>query len=87
MTGANAPLYSTDSLSVSNTIDYYIKLGMPPEKIILGMGAYGRSWTLNSAASNGMGSPANAPGLPGPVSPIISTYFHFFQLDKLRNIK
>lgn len=72
MTGANAPLYPTtngdQTLSVSWTVDYYISKGMPSEKIVLGLASYGRSWTLNSASSNGMGSPANAPGLPGKVS-------------------
>lgn len=40
---------------------------MPSDKIMLGMASYGRSWTLNSPESNGMGSPADAPGKPGPV--------------------
>ena len=67
VTGVNAPLFSSDSNSVSNTIEYYISKGMPANKIILGIGLYGRSWTLNSPSSNGIGSPANAPGTAGRV--------------------
>lgn len=43
---------------------------MPREKIVLGLSAYGRSWTLNSPLSYNMGSPAYSPGNPGKVRKI-----------------
>ena len=72
MTGANAPLYASKNaadklLSVSSTVDYFIKNGMSSNKINLGLPAYGRSWTLSSAQSNAMGSAASGPGVAGKV--------------------
>lgn len=61
--------------SVSNTVDFYVKLGMPREKIVLGLAAYGRSWTLNSVKSNQIGSPASGPGSAGKVIESIETRF------------
>lgn len=62
-TGANTPLNSQDDLSISSTVCYYVELGMPRAKIILGIATFGRSWTLDASdLSNNIGSPANGGG-------------------------
>lgn len=40
-------------------------MGADPAKLILGMGTYGRSFTLNSASNNGLKAPAENPGNGG----------------------
>ncbi|GBM66525.1 Chitotriosidase-1 [Araneus ventricosus] len=68
-TGHNAPLYpgpGVPELSVDYAIKYWVKNGAPKSKIILGMGTYGRSFTLANAANNGLGAPSTGPGMAGP---------------------
>nr|XP_053640429.1 chitotriosidase-1-like [Cherax quadricarinatus] len=48
------------------TVDYYLSLGLPPEKMVLGIPAYGRCWTLDDINDHGMLAPAHNPGNPGP---------------------
>ena len=43
-------------------MDYWIKLGMPPEKIALGMATYGRSFRLADPNNHGLNAPCS--GLP-----------------------
>lgn len=74
VTGHNAPLYPSSkdvtaqqkSLNVDAAIKYWLAQGAPPEKIILGMGTYGHSFTLASSASCAIGAPATGPGTAGP---------------------
>ncbi|KAF2880906.1 hypothetical protein ILUMI_25264 [Ignelater luminosus] len=74
VTGQNAPLYAAPhettpaqlELNVGACIDAWIKNGAAPEKLVLGIGVYGRSFTLDNAANNGINAPASQPGLPGP---------------------
>ncbi|XP_021945877.1 chitinase-3-like protein 1 [Folsomia candida] len=53
-------------LNAKSAIDHWITRGCPPEKLILGMGTYGRGWTLNDASENGFYAPANQPIEAGP---------------------
>lgn len=47
-------------------LDYFIgEQGVPAEKVSLGLGLYGRSWTLDSPDNSGLGAPAGAAGAPG----------------------
>ena len=60
------PSAAQTGLGIQQTLDYYINEGgVPPAKLTLGLGVYGRSWTLNNPANNGVGAPANAPGQTG----------------------
>ena len=43
-------------------MDYWIKLGMPAEKIALGMATYGRSFRLSDPNNHGLNAPCS--GLP-----------------------
>ncbi|KAJ4447149.1 hypothetical protein ANN_09150 [Periplaneta americana] len=74
VTGENAPLYpgSTDTtesartLNVDTAIKYWISQGAPASKLNLGMGTYGRSFTLASTSNTGVGAPTTGPGQAGP---------------------
>eukprot|EP00887_Chlorella_sp_A99_P002354 scaffold10.g2354.t1 len=67
-TGANAPW--KDPLGgndIASTLDYYLNRNrVPPQKLSLGLGLYGRGWTLRSAAP-GAGLGAAAASLRAPV--------------------
>ncbi|XP_060532634.1 probable chitinase 2 isoform X2 [Cylas formicarius] len=45
-TGANAPLRSSDVLNIEYTLNYMLKLGAPPSKLVLGVPLYGRTFVL-----------------------------------------
>ncbi|XP_075677589.1 uncharacterized protein LOC113794366 isoform X2 [Dermatophagoides pteronyssinus] len=53
-------------LNAEWTINYYIRLGAPREKLILGIPTYGRSFTLADESNNGINALAEGPGEPGP---------------------
>lgn len=74
-TGMNAPLFSSPKhdtgkeeslLNVNWSVNYWLQQGAAPEKIMLGTGSYGRSFTLDRAAVNGINAPANQKGQAGP---------------------
>ena len=49
-----------------SAIKYWIQQGAPNNKLNIGIGAYGRSFTLQNANNNGVGAPDNGAGNPGP---------------------
>lgn len=68
--GANAPLYAhptqnAQEFSLDFTVRYYISNGFPADRITLGMGTYGRSMRLSSAANHALGSSASGAGTAG----------------------
>ncbi|KFB50316.1 AGAP004876-PA-like protein [Anopheles sinensis] len=73
-TGHNAPLYAGPSdqndfqqmLNVNHSVNYWISQGAPVAKLMLGVPAYGRSFTLANAAQNWLRAPAIGPGVEGP---------------------
>ncbi|XP_029677573.1 chitinase-3-like protein 1 [Formica exsecta] len=72
-TGLNAPLYPRKGesgndlkLNVDACVRYWLKSGCAPEKLILGVGFYGRAFTLTDKNQNGLGAPAKGPGTAGP---------------------
>lgn len=64
-TGFNAPLYANDQLNVDFAVDYWLSHGCPPEKLILGLGTYGRSFSLSNSAANQPGDSAKGAGSRG----------------------
>jgi len=51
LTGPNSPLFSSlqetgnvEDLNIDSSVQYYISMGVPKHKILLGMTAYGRSF-------------------------------------------
>ncbi|KAJ8967419.1 hypothetical protein NQ314_002926, partial [Rhamnusium bicolor] len=67
-TGANAPLRSNDVLSVEYSINYMIKLGAPPTKLVMGIPLYGRTFILEELSTRKpqLGAPAGNLGFKGP---------------------
>ncbi|XP_076290345.1 uncharacterized protein LOC143213900 isoform X2 [Lasioglossum baleicum] len=58
--------YNYDSeLTIDYTINYLLKKGASPEKIILGIPTYGRSYTLFNRDATELGAPADGPGTEG----------------------
>ena len=68
VTGHNSPLYSCGDGDTANTdtaIKYWISEGFPASKIQMGLGIYGRSFTLSNSANNGIGAAASGGGTAG----------------------
>jgi len=72
ITGFNSPLYARpgdsngrELFNMDYSSRYWVSGGCPSSKLILGMGTYGRSFTLTNAGNNGVGAPARGPGNAG----------------------
>ena len=48
------------------TLNYWIRLGADPKKIIMGIPLYGQSFTLTNPNDHGLNAPAKATGTQGP---------------------
>lgn len=57
--------YFNDGWDIQTAVTTYLKAGVPAEKISLGLGTYGRTWTLGSSDA-GLGASASGPGPAGP---------------------
>ncbi|XP_041639568.1 acidic mammalian chitinase-like [Cheilinus undulatus] len=71
-TGHNSPLYRSNvdtpahmHRNINSTISYWISRGAAPQKLLLGIPTYGRTFRLSTSA-NGLGAPANGPADAGP---------------------
>ncbi|XP_043526629.1 chitinase-3-like protein 1 [Frieseomelitta varia] len=69
----NAPLYASSresgdevKLNVNSAVKYWLEQGAPANKLVVGIPAYGRSFTLSNPSYNTVGSSTNGPGRPGP---------------------
>lgn len=71
-TGANAPLFpqltdATDNgLNVNASVYSWIMNGADREKLVLGLAAYGKTYTLTDLDQTSTGAPFEGPGIPGP---------------------
>nr|AWU46592.1 chitinase 4 [Scylla paramamosain] len=54
------------TFNVRFTVQYYLDLGVPKDKMVMGIATYGRCWTLDDINDHGMLAPAHAPGPAGP---------------------
>lgn len=54
-----------DGWDIQTAVAAYLKAGVPAEKLSLGLGTYGRTWTL-AGSDAGLGASANGAGPPGP---------------------
>lgn len=73
VTGQNSPLYTNSvdrmpGLSQDSAIKEWIDAGASPQKLLMGVGFYGQSFTLASFSNTKVGAPASGPGKAGPYS-------------------
>lgn len=54
-------------------MQYYLSLGVPKEKMVLGIPTYGRCFTLDDIEDHGVYAPAHKPGPAGPYIKIPGT--------------
>ncbi|XP_013168690.1 PREDICTED: probable chitinase 2 [Papilio xuthus] len=75
VTGHNSPLHKGEGdgnipreqlYTVDVALEYWIKSGCPPDKIILGLPLYGHTFTLTNAGASGVRAPTNGAGIAGP---------------------
>ncbi|XP_049878744.1 acidic mammalian chitinase-like [Pectinophora gossypiella] len=72
VTGVVAPLYAqlTDAagtnLNVNHSVYTWIENGASPSKLVLGLAAYGKTFTLTSLDNTSTGAPASGAGVAGP---------------------
>ena len=65
---------------IGNTFEYIFNLGVPREKLVFGMAAYGRSSTLSSTSCTTDGCPINGAGITGcPGEPGFLPYFEIIE--------
>jgi len=95
-TGFNAPLRATSTdvsvygypLSVEWAVDYWLNAGASPDKLVLGLGPYGRGWTLAGAGLPGQNQPANSPGAgPSAAGPMtrFAGYMSYVEIQQMIN--
>ncbi|KAI4590646.1 hypothetical protein MJG53_001695 [Ovis ammon polii x Ovis aries] len=67
VTGHNSPLFSLpgDPKSSAYAMSYWRQLGVPPEKLLMGLPTYGRTFHLLRASQNELGAGAAGPASPG----------------------
>jgi len=78
-TGHNSPLFARQGqtgdqllLNQEASINAWIELGAEPEKLVLGLAMYGRTFTLKTKTKNGMDAPSKNAGKLTRLSPKIS---------------
>ncbi|MCL4168009.1 UNVERIFIED_CONTAM: hypothetical protein GTU68_001441, partial [Idotea baltica] len=76
---------SVVSLSFSFIHSYWHKLGVPRNKLIIGLPTYGRSFTLANANQNGLGAAASGAGEPGPFTKEKGFMAYFEICDMLKS--
>lgn len=63
----HSPLYAIDNsnLYVDYTVKFWIRNGVPAQKLILGIPSFGQSRNLTDAENYGLHAPTNGPGMAG----------------------
>ena len=67
------------------TVKYWLKGGLDSKKLILGMPTYGQSFTLASAAKNGLNSRTYGGGTAGPFTRARGFLAYYEICDKIQN--
>merc|ERR1719431_2257318 len=88
-TGHNSPLYTETGGNKKLTVDYAVNLwlerGCPKEKLVMGMGTYGRTFTLVNKAKTGLNTAASGPGAAGPSTSEKGVLSYYEICDLVRN--
>lgn len=61
----------------------YWTSALPPRHVVLGIPAYGRSYTLRSASNTALGAPVTGPGEPGPYTRVPGLLAYYEVADGL----
>ena len=88
-TGHNSPLFARNeqtgdqlTLNQEASVNAWIELGAPAEKLVLGLAMYGRTFTLKTKKMNGMNAPASDAGKAGPYTQAAG-FLSYFEVCKL----
>lgn len=87
-TGHSSPLYARSDeqgfhrfLNQAAAVRYWISLGAPPHKLVLGLALYGRTFTLANSWDFGLGAPTIGPGIEGPYTNATG-YLAYYEICK-----
>ncbi|KAF7990200.1 hypothetical protein HCN44_000005 [Aphidius gifuensis] len=84
-TGMHSGLYGNDQLTVDAAVSYWLDQGCPPDKLVVGVPLYGKSWTLADPNNNGVGAPASGAGDPGEFSQAAGSLCYYEICQKISN--
>jgi len=92
ITGLNAPLYAApndangrETFNLDFAAKYWVQGGCPAQKLILGMGTYGRCFTLTNPSQNKIGDPARGPCVAGQYTREAGFQSYYEICDHLKN--
>jgi chitinase len=74
----------TNITEIEDSLNMFFKSGVPPTKLVLGMAAYGRSFTLSNLTCTSPGCPFSGPGNEGPCTKDKGTLALFEIVDLLQ---
>lgn len=66
-------------------MNYWIELGAPREKLIMGMPLYGQSFTLADPKNNGLNAKAPGPGIAGEFTRAAGFLAYYEICDRIQN--
>jgi chitinase len=83
LTDNHAPLYRRDfdddttDVIISESVDYWLAQGFPPQKLVFGLPSYARSWTLAAPKHTGLLAPAIGAGVAGQFTGLKGFYSYY----------
>lgn len=80
-----APISTSDGLNIKSSVEYWIRKGASPEKLVLGMPTYGQSHTLSEPEQNGLHAPSIGLGRPGAHTGIPGTLAYYEICNNTKN--
>ncbi|KAM5294630.1 LOW QUALITY PROTEIN: acidic mammalian chitinase-like [Glossophaga mutica] len=90
-TGENSPLFAGPNdqgdykfFNVDYAMNYWKNQGAPAEKLMVGFGAYARTFTLTHPAAHGLDAPTSGPGTAEPYTQEAGTLAYFEVCSFLR---
>ncbi|XP_063623043.1 acidic mammalian chitinase-like [Cydia splendana] len=66
-----------NSIAQNNSVNVWISNGATPSKLVLGLGAYGKTFTLTSLNNTSTGAPVTGAGAAGPYVAEAGTYSYY----------
>ena len=64
---------------------YWMEMGAPANKLVMGMPLYGQAFTLNDQSNNGLNAPANQKGQAGEFTRAAGFLAYYEICDKIKN--